>query len=71
MLDNNSKNNSIQKIDLSKNDNFYTKIKDYAFNQLRAYLPSRLQEQNKILEESKKRTIDLVKKKEDFKNVTK
>ena len=71
MLDSNSKNNSTQKIDLSKNDKFYTKIKDYGFNQIRAYLPSRLQEQNKILEESKKRTTDLVKIQEDLKNFAK
>ena len=33
--------------------------------------PSRLQEQNKILEESKKRTIYIVKIQKDFKNLTK
>ena len=71
MLDSNSKNNSIQTIDLSKNDKFYTKIKDYGFNQIRAYLPLRLQEQNKIIEESKKRTTDLVKIQEDLKNFAK
>ena len=68
MLDSNSKNNSIQTINLSKNDKFYTKIKDYGFNQIRAYLPLRLQEQNKIIEESKKRTTDLAKIQEDLKN---
>ena len=71
MLDSNSKNNTIQTIDLSKKDKFYTNIKDYGFNQIRSYLPSRLQEQNKILEESKKRTTDLVKIQEDLKNLTK
>ena len=71
MLDSNSKNNSIQTINLSKNDKFYTKIKDYGFNQIRAYLPLRLQEQNKIIEESKKRTTDLVKIQEDLKNFAK
>ena len=71
MLDSNSKNNTIQTIDLSKKDKFYTNIKDYGFNQIRTYLPSRLQEQNKILEESKKRTTDLVKIQEDLKNLTK
>ena len=71
MLDSNSKNNSIQTINLSKNDKFYTKIKDYGFNQIRAYLPLRLQEQNKIIEESKKRTSDLVKIQEDLKNFVK
>ena len=71
MLDSNSKNNTIQTIDLSKKDKFYTNIKDYGFNQIRSYLPSRLQEQNKIWEESKKRTTDLVKIQEDLKNLTK
>ena len=71
MLDSNSKNNSIQTINLSKNDKFYTKIKDYGFNQIRAYLPLRLQEQNKIIEESKKRTTDLAKIQEDLKNFAK
>ena len=71
MLDSNSKNNSIQTINLSKNDKFYTKIKDYGFNQIRAYLPLRLQEQNKIIEESKKRTTDLAKIQEDLKNFVK
>ena len=28
----------MQNIDLSKNDKFYTKIKDYSFNQIRAYV---------------------------------
>jgi len=65
MLDSNSKSNSIQIIYLSKNDKFYSKIKDYGFNQIRAYLPLRLQEQNKIIEESKKRTTDLVKIQKD------
>ena len=72
MLDNNTtKKDAIQKIDLSKKDKFYTKIKDYGFNQIRAYLPLRLQEQNKIIEESKKRTTDLAKIQEDLKNFVK
>ena len=71
MLDSTSKNNSIQKIDLSKNDKFYSKIKDYSFNQIRAYLPLRLQEQNKIIEESKKRTTDLTKMQADIQNMVK
>ena len=58
-------------IDLSKKDKFYTKIKNYSFNQIRAYLPLRLQEQNKIIEESKRKTTDLSKIQEDLKNVTK
>ena len=71
MLDSTSKNNSIQRIDLSKNDKFYSKIKDYSFNQIRAYLPLRLQEQNKIIEESKKRTTDLTKMQADIQNMVK
>ena len=71
MLDSTSKNNSIQRIDLSKNDKFYSKIKDYGFNQIRAYLPLRLQEQNKIIEESKKRTTDLTKMQADIQNMVK
>ena len=71
MLDSNSKNNSIQRIDLSKNDKFYSKIKDYGFNQIRSYLPLRLQEQNKIIEESKKRTTDLTKMQADIQNMVK
>ena len=71
MLDSNSKNNSIQTINLSKNDKFYTKIKDYGFNQIRAYLPLRLQEQNKIIEDSKRKTSDLVKIQEDIQNIAK
>ena len=58
-------------IDLSKKDKFYTKIKNYSFNQIRTYLPLRLQQQNKIIEESKKRTTDLNKIQEDLQNVTK
>ena len=58
-------------IDLSKKDKFYTKIKNYSFNQIRSYLPLCLQEQNKIIEESKKRTTDLNKIQEDIKNVNK
>ena len=71
MLENNpNKKDTNQKIDLSKNDKFYTKIKDYGFNQIRAYLPLKLQEQNKIIEESKKRTTDLSKIQKDIQNMT-
>ena len=71
IIDNKSKNINLQKIDLSKNDKFYTKIKDYGFNQIRAYLPLRLQEQNKIIEDSKRKTSDLVKIQEDIQNIAK
>ena len=59
------------KLDLSKNDKFYTKIKDYNFNQIRSYLPTRLQEQNKIIDETKKKTRDLNKIQADLENVSK
>ena len=65
LLEKDSKVDSI-KLDLSTNDKFYTKIKDYNFNQIRIYLPSRLQEHNKILEDSKKKTRDLNKIKTDL-----
>ena len=71
IIDNKSKNINLQKIDLSKNDKFYTKIKDYGFNQIRAYLPLRLQEQNKIIEDSKRKTSDLLKIQEDIQNIAK
>ena len=69
MIDANNKKDTMQKIDLSKNDKFYTKIKDYGFNQIRAYLPLKLQEQNKIIEESKKKTSDLTKIQKDLQNM--
>jgi hypothetical protein len=59
------------KLDLSKNDKFYTKIKDYSFNQIRSYLPARLQEHNKIIDETKKKTRDLSKIQADLENVSK
>ena len=64
-------NKDLIRLDLSKNDKFYTKIKDYNFNQIRAYLPQRLQEQNKIIDETKKKTRDLNKIQEDLENVSK
>ena len=39
------------KIDLSENDKFYTNIKNYNFSKIRTFLPSRLTEHSKILEE--------------------
>ena len=49
------------KIDLSENDKFYSKIKDYNFAKIRAYLPNRLQEHSQILEEGKKKMDDMKK----------
>ena len=59
------------KLNLSTSDKFYTKIKDYNFNQIRTYLPARLQEQNKMIDESKKKTRDLEKIQADLQNVAK
>ena len=70
LLEKDSKVDSI-KLDLSTNDKFYTKIKDYSFNQIRIYLPTRLQEHNKIIEDTKKRTRDLSKIQADLENVSK
>lgn len=70
LLDKESKVEQI-KLDLSTNDKFYSKIKDYNFNQIRSYLPARLQEQNKMIENSKKKTRDLNKIQEDLENVSK
>ena len=41
------------KLDLSKNEKFYTQIKDYNFNKIKLFLNNRLKEHNKMLEESK------------------
>ena len=41
------------KLDLSKNEKFYTQIKDYNFNKIKIFLNNRLKEHNKMLEESK------------------
>ena len=59
------------KIDLSRNDKFYSTIKDYNFSQTGVYLRERLLEQNKIIEETKKKTRDLNKIQADLDNVSK
>ena len=61
----------IIKIDLSRNDKFYSMIKDYSFSQTGLYLRERLLEQNKMIEETKKKTRDLNKIQADLDNVTK
>jgi hypothetical protein len=43
------------KIDLSRNDKFYTMIKNYNFTKIRNFLPNRLKEHSSILEEGKKK----------------
>ena len=57
------------KLDLSKNDKFYTKIKDFNFNKIKIFLPERLKEYNKIFEESKNKKMDLTKLQESLKNI--
>jgi len=54
----NNKNEEI-KLDLSKNEKFYTQIKDYNFNKIKLFLGNRLKEHNKMLEESKEKNADL------------
>ena len=43
------------KLDLSRNEKFYTQIKDYNFSKIKFFLSNRLKEHNKMLEESKKK----------------
>ena len=57
------------KIDLSENDKFYTKIKDYNFAKIRTFLPNRLKEHSKILEEGKKKMEDMKKIQENLEKV--
>jgi len=57
------------KIDLSENDKFYTNIKDYNFSKIRTYLPARLQEHSKILEDGKKKMDDMKKIQENLEKV--
>ena len=57
------------KLDLSNNEKFYTKIKDYNFYKIKSYLPNRLKEHNAIIEETKKSTRDIQKIQEDLENM--
>ena len=57
------------KLDLSKNDKFYTQMKDYNFNKVKTYLPNRLKEHNKMLEESKNKKMDLDKLQESISKI--
>ena len=47
------------RLDLSKNDKFYTKIKDYNYNKIKFFLNNKLKEHNKLLEESKVKSTSL------------
>ena len=53
--------NEYIKLDLSTNEKFYTRIKDFNFNKIKTFLPSRLKEQSQILEESKSKKMNLEK----------
>ena len=57
------------KLDLSKNDKLYTQIKDYNFNKIKTFLPNRLKEHNKMLEESKGKKMDLAKIQESIEKI--
>ena len=60
ILEKETKTESI-KLDLSKNEKFYTQIKDFNFDKIKKYLPNKLREHNRILEESKNKKMDLQK----------
>ena len=47
------------RLDLSKNDKFYTRIKDYNYNKIKFFLSNKLKEHNKLLEESKVKSTSL------------
>lgn len=70
LLEKESKQDII-KVDLSSADKFYTNVKDYNFNKIKEYLPVKLAEQNKVLEDSKKTTRDLNKIQGIIENVKK
>ena len=65
LLEKDIKQNTI-KIDLSRNDKFYTMIKDFNFTKIRTFLPNRLKEHSSILEEGKKKTEDMRKIQENL-----
>ena len=54
------------KIDLSRNEKFFSMIKDYNFIKIRTFLPNRLKEHAAILEEGKKKTDNMRKLQEDL-----
>ena len=57
------------KIDLSENEKFYSNIKDFNFSKIRSFLPNRLSEHSKILEEGKKKMADMKKIQENLEKV--
>lgn len=54
------------KIDLSRNEKFFSLIKDYNFTKIRTFLPNRLKEHSAILEEGKKKTDNMRKIQENL-----
>ena len=54
------------KIDLSRDEKFFSMIKDYNFTKIKTFLKNRLNEQNNILEEAKKKTDDVRKIQRDL-----
>ena len=57
------------KIDLSRNNKFYSTIKDFHFSKIVKYLPERLKARSDFLKEGKKKTNDVKKLYEDLINV--
>ena len=57
------------KIDLSENDKFYSNIKDFNFSKIRTFLPNRLTEHSKVLEEGKKKMEDMKKIQENLEKI--
>ena len=57
------------KIDLNRNNKFYSTIKDFHFSKIVKYLPERLKARSDFLKEGKKKTNDVKKLYEDLINV--
>ena len=57
------------KLDLSRNDKFYTTIKDFNFSKIVKFLPERLKARQEFIKEGKKKTKDVKKLYEDLVNV--
>jgi hypothetical protein len=68
IIDKESKTDSI-KLDLSRKEKFYTKIKDYNFNRVKTFVSMRLKEHSKLLEESKENKLDFKKLQDSLENI--
>ena len=68
LLEKDLKQDSI-KIDLSRNDKFYTMIKNYNFTKIRTFLSNRLKEHSSILKEGKEKYDDMQKIQENLTKV--